>query len=138
MPSIGEMTPPKTWYNPWNCCVFSILITLRIFSTTQMSDLSRRLSEQIWHTSVSEILWHTLQYFTSCFSVTSAFAKLSTDSFSCLSMCKTSRRAVFRPMPGRRENSPTAFSKSIDGYCCSTLLFAVSVCKNSNKYVSSA
>ena len=37
------------------------------FTTTQMTEASRRGSEQMGHTSVSLILWHTRQYFTSRF-----------------------------------------------------------------------
>jgi hypothetical protein len=37
-------------------------ITSRVSSTTQITDLFRRGLEQIWQISVSEMLWHILQY----------------------------------------------------------------------------
>ena len=46
-----------------------------------------------------------------------AAVKESTAEGSCLSKCKTSRRAVLRPTPGSFENSDTAFSSNCDGYC---------------------
>ena len=36
-----------------------------------------------------------------------------------LRRCRASLRAVFRPMPGSRESSVTAFSSSDDEYSCS-------------------
>ena len=41
MPSMGEMTPPRTWYSPLYCCVASTAITSRILSTTQIVEASR-------------------------------------------------------------------------------------------------
>lgn len=45
-----------------------------------------------------------------------AFPKRSTDTLSCFKMCNTIRKADLRPMPGSRENSLTASSKSLLGY----------------------
>jgi hypothetical protein len=50
-----------------------------MFSTTHTVDASLRGLEQMRHVSVSEMLWHTLQYFTSCFSFDSASQKASTS-----------------------------------------------------------
>ena len=57
-------------------------ITSRMFSTTQTTEASRCGLEQMRHVSVSDILWHTLQYFTSCFSVTMALPNASTTAVS--------------------------------------------------------
>ena len=116
-PSIGEITPPSTRYNPRNSWVPSTAITSRIFSTTQIVEASRAGLAQIWQVSVSDILWHTWQYFTSRFNVIIEFPKASTVALSCRSRWSTSLIAVFRPIPGSLENSPTAFSSSTEGYC---------------------
>ena len=94
-----------------------------MFSTTQTTEASRRGSEQIEQTSLSEMLWQTLQYFTSCFTRITASAKLSTSSVDWRSRCKTRRRAVLRPTPGNCEKASTARSKSWEGYCC--MLFTI-------------
>src|SRR5574344_269040 len=85
IPSIGDIIPPRTWKSPLYCCVASIAITSRMLSTTHIVDLSLDLLEHIRHVSVSEILWHSLQYLTSFFNVIIEFPKDSTLFFSCLS-----------------------------------------------------
>lgn len=84
--------------------------------------LSREVLEQIEHMSVSEMLWHILQYFTLCLKFVIDCPKLSTAPVSSLSMCRTSLVAVLRPMPGSFANSSTAFSNSSEEYCCSIYL----------------
>ena len=61
MPAIGEMMPPRTWYTPWYWPVFSMLITSRTLSTTQMALWSRERSAQNEQISSSEIIRHSLQ-----------------------------------------------------------------------------
>src|SRR5574344_2343493 len=53
MPSIGEMAPPSTWNSPVNSCADSIVCTSCGCSTTQITDLSRSVFEQIGHGSCS-------------------------------------------------------------------------------------
>ena len=122
MPSIGDIMPPKTWYSPRYCWVFSIAITSRMFSTTHIVLVSRCASEHIGQMSVSLMLWHTLQYFTLWRKVPMALVKPSTLSSLCRKRCSTSLSAVLRPIPGSLENSETAFSNRVDGYCCSTAI----------------
>ena len=68
--------------------VFSSLMDMRgsgidnFPATTQTTEASRCGLEQMRHVSVSDILWHTLQYFTSCFSVTMALPNASTTAVS--------------------------------------------------------
>ena len=92
-------------------------VTLRTFSTTQMVEASRRGLAQISQTSVSDILWHTRQYFTSRRSRKMLSAIAATLFSSRESVCRAKRRAVLRPMPGSLANSLTARSKSREGYC---------------------
>ena len=84
-------------------------------STTQTSPRSRCLSPQMSHTSLSDKLWHTLQYFTSCLSVPMARTNPSTSSSSCLNTCKANRMAVFRPTPGNLAKASMACSNNNDG-----------------------
>ena len=121
-PSIGDITPPSTWYTPLNCIVFSTAMTSWMFSTTQIMLWSRRGLAHIGQMSVSDILWHSLQYFASRFSVSIADEKASTSSSFLRNRCSTRRVAVLRPMPGSLENSLTARSKSVDGYSWFILL----------------
>lgn len=116
MPSIGEITPPRTWYSPRYCWVFSMAITSWMFSTTHTVVVSRWGSEHIGHSSVSLMLWQQRQYLISLRSLTEAWANRLTSSGDWRNRCSTRRRAVLRPMPGSRENSPTASSSSCEGY----------------------
>ena len=56
IPSKGDIFPPKTCYNPLYELVFSIAITSLISSTTQITELSLLVFEQISHNSLSHIL----------------------------------------------------------------------------------
>jgi len=61
IPSRGEMIPPNTWYRPLYCCVLSIAITSRIFSTTHIISCLRETFAQMLHNSLSAILWQREQ-----------------------------------------------------------------------------
>ena len=75
-------------------------------STTHTTDRSRDGSEQIVHTSLSDKLLQRAQYLISLRKRSMAAVMRRTSSSSMRSMCRVSRRAVRRPIPGRRESSP--------------------------------
>src|ERR1700730_17126075 len=86
-------------------------ITSRIFSTTQMISFLREGLEQILQISVSEILWQREQNTISFLILSIVSLNCCTSPGVCLIRYKTSRNAVFLPMPGSLANSFTAFSK---------------------------
>ena len=57
MPCIGEITPPRTWYWPWYCPVFSIDRRSPTCSTTHIVERSRRVSLHIGHRASSDRLF---------------------------------------------------------------------------------
>ena len=114
-PSMGEITPPSTWYTPLYWPVFSMAMTSRTSDTTHTRLWSRSLLAQMPHSSASEMLWQVVQYVISKRILASASASEAVVSISALSRCRARRNAVLRPMPGRRASSPTAFSISFEG-----------------------
>ena len=97
--------------------------------------LSRRMSAHIGQTSVSEMLWHILQYFM-------PLRKLIIDSpsetdvdRSSRNRCKASLKAVFRPIPGKRDISVTAVSSNADSNSLFMFLFEyLLLCKDTKFY----
>ena len=83
-------------------------------STTQIISEFRFGFLQIAHKTVSEMLWHFSQVSTSFLKCNSASDKYFVFSFGCFSKCKTKRKAVRFPIPGKRETSFTAFSNNFD------------------------
>src|SRR5574344_340136 len=93
------------------------------FSTTHIVEASLRGSEQIGQTSVSLILWHTLQYFTSRRKCLIESANWSAFSIGSRNIYRARRNAVLRPIPGSLDNESTARSKSFEGKAVSNLYF---------------
>src|SRR6185437_4759547 len=114
IPSIGEIKPPKTWYTPLYWLVFSIAITSRVSSTTQIILWSRLGEAHIWQTGLSDIFKQTRQNCISFGSLLMVALNRSTSILSWLIRCSTKRKAVFWPTPGSLANSATASSRSFE------------------------
>ncbi len=100
-----------------------MLITSRTLSTTQMVLRSRELSEQIEHTSSSEIIQHSRQNLASSRILTIESAKWWTFSDGCLRRCNARRKALRRPTPGREPMACTASSRSFEGNDSGTVIY---------------
>ena len=97
-----------------NCEVLSIAMTSLMSSTTHTISGFLFTLLQISHKSVSEILKHFSQFFTSFLKWSNASDKYAVFSLGCFNKCNTKRKAVRFPIPGKRETSFTAFSNIFD------------------------
>src|SRR5687768_8920638 len=90
-------------------------ITSRVSSTTQMIERSRLWLVQIWQISVSEMLLQDEQNLIRDLRLFSACVRANVFSGRSFMRCRTSRSAVFFPIPGNFEIWFTASSISLEG-----------------------
>ena len=83
-----------------------------------MVEGSRRVSAQTGHMSVWDMLWHTEQYLIPLRIFIIASPKATDVATSSRKRWRARRKAVLRPIPGRRDISDTALSRSDDSNSC--------------------
>src|SRR5437660_2914055 len=111
-PSMGEITPCRTWYRPWSSAVRSIASTSSGDSTTHTRDGSRRVERQMAPRSPSAMFQQRSQYPMRVLTSTIARASASARPRSARRMWHASRCAVLGPTLGSRDSSWISSSRA--------------------------